>query len=115
LSAADREWLARLGATIVAIPPPAAGPGRNGQVRVDPEGKLAAWIGTRAARVLLARPDRFVAGDVQPARAGELVRWLRDLLPRAVSAPDPATHDENFVSPEPNGEDHGDQRAAVSN
>jgi 3-(3-hydroxy-phenyl)propionate hydroxylase len=62
---------AALGARMVVLRPPGAA--LRGEETEDAEGRFAEWLGALDDRVLLVRPDRFVAADL---RSGELERAL---------------------------------------
>jgi len=79
LSRESLEFWAALGMHIVEI---VADPSvcRSPRAAYDRDGAFSTWFGEREGRVLLVRPDRFVAADFRVGEAEQVMRLVRERL-----------------------------------
>jgi 3-(3-hydroxy-phenyl)propionate hydroxylase len=87
----DRRYLRSLGARFVEVlprgPESLAEASRDTVSVIDPVGQLARWLGRHRDRVLLVRPDRYVAAMLSRANPREDLEWLRRWIPGATADP----------------------------
>jgi 3-(3-hydroxy-phenyl)propionate hydroxylase len=86
LSDAQRDYLIRLGASLVKVTDSRAGRGRHAlthpetQVIEDLEGHLRQWFTQHATRFAVIRPDRYVAAQADETSLDPAITQLRGLL-----------------------------------
>ncbi|HEX5304203.1 MAG TPA: bifunctional 3-(3-hydroxy-phenyl)propionate/3-hydroxycinnamic acid hydroxylase [Streptosporangiaceae bacterium] len=91
LTDAQRDYLARLGASLIKVTDSRAGRGRQPavhpgtQVIEDFEGHLREWFTQHKTRFAVIRPDRYVAAHADETSLGAAVTQLQNLLGRSTA------------------------------
>lgn len=104
LAGAQRDYLTRLGASLVKVTDSRASheqrtAARQGtQVIEDLEGHLREWFTRHATRFAVIRPDRYVAAHADKTSLGAAVNRLRILLEPVAAGDDPPQEE---AAPEP--------------